>query len=288
MNSPSVVRAVEILRELAGAPRGLTLTELARGLRLAKSSVHGIVYSLAGLGCVRREPETGRFSLGVGIFELGAAYLRRLDLVQEFNDVAAAVVARTGETVQLAVLDGRDVVYISKRDGTQPVRLVSEIGRRLPAHATALGRALLATHPDWALRELYRGVTLQRLTPYTVGSLPALLADLKATRTRGYAHDREQTALGIECFAAPIRNHTGEPVAALSVSAMTSRLTARHTATIIAQVQWAAAESSRRLGARVAAATESPGRTGTRGPSTPDHAGSGVPGQARALGRARR
>jgi IclR family KDG regulon transcriptional repressor len=287
MNSPSVVRVVQILRELAGSPRGLTLTELARGLRLPKSSVRGIVYSLVGLGCVQREPETGRFGLGVGILELGAAYLRRLDPVQEFNEVASVVVARTGETVQLAVPDRRDVVYIGKRDGTQPVRLVSDIRRRLPAHATALGRALLATYPDRVVRALYRGVTLQRLTPYTVGMLQALLADLEATPTRGYAHDREQTALGIECFAAPIRNHGGEPVAALSVPAMSSRLTPGDTATIVAQVQWAAAGISRKLGARVAPESEDTSHTRTIGLPASEQVSRSVSGQA-PVGRTRR
>lgn len=249
MNSPSVRRTFQILRGLAESPRGLTLTEVAGALGLPKSSVHGILHTLSDLGCVRREAATGQFVLGLGIFELGAAYLKRLDLVQEFNEVAAAVVVATGETVQLAVLDGCDVIYVGRRDGTQLVRLASDIGRRLPAHATALGRALLAQRSDETVRALYRGVALQKLTPDTIDTVPGLLEDLAACRARGYAHDREETAVGVQCYATAIRNHGGDAIAAVSITAMSSRLTAKHAAKVIEHVRWAAEEISRRLGA---------------------------------------
>src|SRR4051812_16312846 len=176
--APAVSRAATILALLAengGQPAGPS--ELARRLGLPKSSIANICGALADAGLVRRSG--AGFALGRRLAELGGAYLASVDQVQEFYDVSRLLPTASEETVQLAVLDGLEMIYLARHDGRQPVRLTSGIGRRLPAFSTATGKAALASLTDGELTARLDGVsTFPRPTRKAHGSVDELLVDI--------------------------------------------------------------------------------------------------------------
>src|SRR5690349_696316 len=176
--APAVTRAAAILEVLAeDAAIALGPSELARRLALPKSSIANICGALAEAGLVRRVG-TG-FALGRRLAELGGAYLVAVDMVQEFYETATRLPIGSEETVQLAILDGLEMTYLARHDGRQPVRLTSQIGRRLPATSTATGKAALASLDPAELERRLDGVTaLPASTPSAHRTVDALLADL--------------------------------------------------------------------------------------------------------------
>ena len=202
--APAVTRAgaiLDLLAENGGQAAGPS--ELARRLGLPKSSIANICNALAELGLVRRIG-TG-FALGRKLAELGGAYLASVDLVQEFYEAAQLLPTASEETIQLAVLDGVEMTYLARHDGRQPVRLTSQIGRRLPATVTATGKAALASLADEELHERLDGIgELPVMTVHSLATVDALRADLQVVRERGYAMDDEETVEGVVCFGVMI------------------------------------------------------------------------------------
>lgn len=224
--SPAVTRAAAILDLLALTPSlPLGTSELARRLGMPKSSIANICGALLEAGLLRRAG--GGFALGRHLAELGGAYLSAIDPVQEFYLACDELEEVAGETVQMGVLDGHEVTYIARHDGRQPIRLSSEIGRRLPASCTAMGKAALASLPPDQLARRYSGVRwLPVMTARSHRTVDALLADLEEVRERGYATDDEETAEGVVCYgvAFPGRRSGEGPYA---VSATMLKVTAR-------------------------------------------------------------
>jgi IclR family transcriptional regulator, blcABC operon repressor len=224
--APAVTRAgaiLDVLAETAGQTLGPS--ELARRLNLPKSSIANICNALAEIGLVRRIG-TG-FALGRKLAELGGAYLASVDAVEEFYEACRLLPTGSEETIQLAVLDDLEVTYLARHDGRQPVRLTSQIGRRLPATVTATGKAALASLDRAELdRRLAGVVELPRLTPHSLGSVEALLGDLAVVRRRGYAMDDEETVEGVVCFGVMIPGRRpGEGPYAASITLLKVRAT---------------------------------------------------------------
>jgi DNA-binding IclR family transcriptional regulator len=217
----SADRTLEILEALAGSPRRRGLSELAQDLRIPKSSLHAILRTMTARGWVETDQDGTRFGLGLRALRAGVAYVEFDDTVMMTGHLLDELAAEFGETVHLARLDGADVVYLAKRDSIHPLRLFSAVGRRLPAHATALGKALLARRPANEVDRLV-GPAPRRLTAHTITSRSRLRADLAAIRARGYAVDHEENSEGIVCFAVALPAATED---AVSVSVPTARLT---------------------------------------------------------------
>ena len=224
--APAVTRAGAILDMLAeNAGQAAGPSELARRLGLPKSSIANICNALADIGLVRRIG-TG-FALGRKLAELGGAYLASIDQVQEFQEACQLLPAGSEETVQLAILDGLDMIYLARHDGRQPVRLTSQIGRRLPATVTATGKASLASlDPAELDRRLSDVGELPVLTANSHRTVDALRADLERVRARGYAMDDEETVEGVVCFGVlvPGRQPGDGPYAA-SITLLKARAT---------------------------------------------------------------
>jgi len=224
--APAVTRAgaiLDLLAENAGHAAGPS--ELARRLGLPKSSIANICNALADVDLVRRVG-TG-FALGRKLAELGGAYLASVDLVQEFYEAAQLLPTGSEETIQLAVLDGLEMTYLARHDGRQPVRLTSQIGRRLPATVTATGKAALASLAADDLEDrLGRAGPLPTLTPNSIATIDALRDDLIAVRERGYAMDDEETVEGVVCFGVMIPGRRpGEGPYAASITLLKARAT---------------------------------------------------------------
>jgi DNA-binding IclR family transcriptional regulator len=249
--APAVTRAgaiLDVLAETAGEAPGPS--ELARRLGLPKSSIANICNALAEIGLVRRVG-TG-FSLGRKLAELGGAYLASVDQVQEFYDVCRLLTTGSEETIQLAVLDGLEMTYLARHDGRQPVRLTSQIGRRLPATVTATGKAALASLDAADLGRRLAGISeLPTLTVNSLGSVEALLADLAIVRARGYAMDDEETVEGVVCYGVMIPGRRpGEGPYAASITLLKARATDERVPLLIADLHLLADRLSDPLRAR--------------------------------------
>jgi DNA-binding IclR family transcriptional regulator len=216
----SAYRTVEVLELLADAPGRLTLAQLQRRLGVPKSSLHGLLQTLVMRGWV--DERGGGYGVGLRALRVGAAYLDRDPMVRAGGPLLAALQRHLDETVHLARLDGADVVYLASRESQHHLRVVSRIGRRLPAHATALGRALLAARSP-AEADALLPETLAALTPDTVTDRRALHAELAETRVRGWAYEAGQNTPGLCCFAVAIPS-AHPAVYALSCSIPLARL----------------------------------------------------------------
>lgn len=238
--APAVARAASILDLLAraaisGTPPP-TLSDIARRTGLPKSSVANICAALLQAGLIRRVGSG--FGLGRRLAELGGAYLSTVDQVQIFHEVTDQLGVVSAEIAHLAVLDGLDITYIARHEGRQSLRIASEIGRRLPASCTALGKAALATLPPDDLHERLRSVgTLPTLTPRSHRDVPSLLADLELVRQRGYGIDDEETSEGILCLGVAVpRGGPDEPRYAVSATLLKARADEALTSALVADL----------------------------------------------------
>lgn len=219
----SADRTLEILETLAAARGRLSLGALARDLGIPKSSLHSILRTMQSRHWVESDPDGRYFGLGVKALVVGASYVESSDSVAAAQPVLDWLASQLGETVHLGRLDGSDVVYLAKRESSHPLRLYSAIGRRLPAHSTALGKALLAERRPSDI-DLLLPEELPQLTPNTITRRSELQQELQAIRTRGYSIDDEENSEGIRCFAVTLR--TAAPARdALSYSIPLIRLT---------------------------------------------------------------
>lgn len=215
-------RTLEILEVLADAPERLGLGQLARQLSIPKSSLHGILRTMVRRGWVETDPSGTVFGLGLRSLLVGSSYVERDDIVARTQPVLDWLAADLGETAHLGRLDEADVVYLAKRDSPHPVRMHSVIGRRVPAHACALGKVLLAERSDLDVAELLPD-SLPVLTPATIGDRDILLADLARIRLEGFARDDEEHVEGVRSFAVALRTRR-PPIEAVSVSVPSFRL----------------------------------------------------------------
>jgi IclR family acetate operon transcriptional repressor len=224
------------------------VSDLARHLGVAKSTAHRLLATLTDQGLLEQDPQTGRYRLGLAIFDLAAA-AQSTDLHEAVSSPMTELRNRTGETVQVAVLDGRDVVYVERLDSPNTLRLFLEVGRRNSAHATGCGKALLAFIRPEALDRLLAGWRLTAKTEHTITDVATLRTELAEIRRRGYAVNRRESEPGVISVAAPIRDATGKTIAAISVAGPAERLEPHEFPIAQVTVEVAAAVS-RRMGYR--------------------------------------
>jgi IclR family KDG regulon transcriptional repressor len=220
----SVQRAIDILNLFKSQSPELGTTEIARTLGLHKSTTASLVYTLEANGFLSQNPTTRKYHLGFKVVERAFAMLDQIEVRQIAYPHLQALRNEWNETVNLAVLDGSEVVFVERMLGTKALGMRSEIGRRSPAHSTAVGKALFACLPNAQIEELVKRCGLPAMTHKTITDLGLLLADLEQVREQGYALDDEENEIGGRCVAVPIFDHTGQAIAAVSISAPTARL----------------------------------------------------------------
>ena len=222
---PAVTRAAAILSALAeAAGQPVSVSELSRRLGLPKSSTANLCLALETERLVSRYD--GGYRLGRRLVELGGAYLSTVDQVQEFYSACRRQPNLARQTARVAALDGLDVLYLARYDGTQPIRLTANIGDRFPAHCTATGKALLARLDPVVLDERLRGHRrLVALTERSITDPGVLRAELAKARVQGYAVDDEETTPGVTCLAIAVPGfRTDSEPFAISVTTMTPHL----------------------------------------------------------------
>jgi IclR family transcriptional regulator, acetate operon repressor len=216
-------------------------------LGISRSATYRILDTLQRRGYLEINPASEKLRLGMRTAELGMAAVSGIDAVRLAPPYLHGLVEKTLETVFLAVMDNSTMVYVYREEGPQAVKMSSRIGSRRPLHCTALGKAYMSALSDGARRTLISELDLRRFTANTITDAAALEAEVLATRERGYGVDRVEVEEGVACFGAPVRDHRGLPVAAISVAGPAERILPREgeVGPLVAET---ALEISRRLG----------------------------------------
>ena len=252
-------RALDLLEALAEAPAGapLGVSEVARRAGVTKSAAFRILANLERRGYVAKDPVSARYSLGTQLVYLGERSLGAMDLRAAARPSLEALQQRFGETVNLGVREGAEVVYVDMIESSHGLRMAARVGGRDYLHSTALGKAMLAFLPP-AERDhlLQMRNALPARTERTITDPGKLRAELERVRERGIAEDRDENEVGARCLGAPIFDHRGIVAGAISVSAPDSRLDDARAAEVAAAVLEEAAAVTRRLGGRMEPSTE--------------------------------
>lgn len=231
-----------------------SLAELATTLGQTKPTVFRILHTLEEFGYLSKDAATGRYALGLRFHTLGSAAVRheqvRWQALAPLQDLARD----TGETVHVGILYDGEAICVQAVDGTRLVRMHAFVGKRTPAHASALGKMLLAYQPDAVIEALIVGRGLPRFTRNTIGDGAALREALRRVRAQGWALDDEEMELGLRCLGAPITDHTGRACASVAISAPASRMDSAHIEQLLPLVQATASRISRMLGSPAASA----------------------------------
>jgi DNA-binding IclR family transcriptional regulator len=244
----SVVRSLELLEAVAGRSES-GLLELAERTGLRPSTAHRLLATLVERGYVVQNAQNSRYRLGHRVVALaGRAEDRMARLRASVEPWMRRILEQYDESTNLAVLDRFSVVYVDQLESSRAVRMFTRIGSRVPAHATGVGKALLAFQPAPMLEQLYAGEPFAELTARTITSAESLRQELERVRRRGYALDREEYDDGVACVAAPIFDHTGETLAAISVSGPVDRINRLDLREVGEQLVAQTLEISRELG----------------------------------------
>jgi IclR family transcriptional regulator, KDG regulon repressor len=219
----SVERAIRVLRALSEEGAGLGLAELSTRVALPMSSVHRLLATLGDHGFVAQDAVTGNYRIGVFAFEVGSAFLRHIRLqeiayphIQELSRV-------TYQTANLALRDGAFATYIDQVQSPLPFQVVPRSGARVPLHCSGVGKVFLAGMASAELNEIVDSVKLIPLTPHSITDKGTLRKSINLVQSQGFAVDLEEMQLGVRCIAAPIYNHLGETVAAVSITGPVSQ-----------------------------------------------------------------
>jgi IclR family KDG regulon transcriptional repressor len=270
----AVVKTMKIL-ECLSRERSLGVTELANrvneddgNLRMHKSTVYRFLNSLKELGFVRQDPETEQYSMTLKLYEIGTAVMDRLDLWREAQPIVQQVAKATRETVHLASLEGDNLVYVSKLESSQTLRvsMTSRVGKSAPTYCTGLGKTLLAHLTPGHVTKILAREKMIRFTERTITNRADLDRELETIRSRGYAIDNEEHEIGVRCVAAPVYDSAGGVIAAVSVSVPSVRLTEEDIPRYAETVMRAAREISRRLGHKHSGKKSAVGRLLVGGP----------------------
>jgi DNA-binding IclR family transcriptional regulator len=243
----SVANSIRLLNSFSGEEDELGITTLATRMRLAKSTVHRLAATLTAAGFLEQNRDNGKYRLGMALFELGALVRRRMDVANEGRPKLRELLEKTGETVQMGVVDHLSVLYVYEMESPHAIRMAAAVGGRAPLHCTAVGKVLLAYQPeDFVERVLQAGLTAY--TPKTLTRREAILSMLSEVRSREHAIDDEESEAGLRAIAAPIRNHNGAVIAAVGVAAPVQRMNRRALQTCVPTVIATANAVSGRLG----------------------------------------
>ncbi len=214
----SLQRGLGILEIVAKNGTGVTMVEVSREIGLHTSTTFHLLRTLTALGYLVQDERTKQYHLGSKVFHLAASAWTEVQLFKIAKPFLVDMAQHTGETSHLAILERGEVIVIDKVDGSGPVRLTERVGYPRPAHCTAIGKALLAHLPDAELKAFMEAGDLRPFTPKSITAASILEQELERVRAQGCAVDDEEFAQGIRCLAAPVRNFTGQVVAAIGIS----------------------------------------------------------------------
>jgi len=245
----SVVRALNVLELMAAEESPIGLKEITKKAGLSKPTVFRILSTLKKMDYIEQDPATGHYTLGLRVFEIGSAFINRMSLRSFAMPLIQELVDKCNETVHLAILDKKEIVYIDKIDGTQTIRMMSAVGKRGPLHCTSVGKIIMAYKPMQEVDEILGDSKLVKLTKNSITDKEELKKELAQIKEKGYAVDNEELEIGLKCLGVPIFDYHRDVVGGLSVSGPTTRFTtARLKNKLIPLVVETAEKISHRMG----------------------------------------
>ncbi len=244
----SVDRALHLLEIMADEKREVELKELCKKTHINTTTLYRLLQTLQNRGFVAQNDYTGRYRLGLKLLHLGHAVIDQIELREVVLPFLQELMEKTGETANLVVLDEGEAVYIDKVESPASLRMFSRIGKRAPAHATGVGKLLLAALSSEKVTEIMKSKGLCKLTENTITSLENLQRELEKIRKNGFAGDNEECEVGAKCIAAPIRDYTNQVVAAVSISGPSARLSDERLNELAEVIKDAAYKISEKIG----------------------------------------
>ncbi len=244
----SLSRALKLLNALSHHPQGLSLSEVAHYVGLPNSTAHRLLTTLQNERYVRFEADRSAWLIGVQAFRVGSAFVRSRDLVTIARPYMRRLMEQSGETVNLAIADRNEVIYLAQVETQKMMRAIAGPGGRAAIHCSGVGKALLAFSDSDCREKTLAQLQFHRESPGTLMTHADLVRDLEATRLRGFAIDNEENAVGLRCVAAVVFDEHGAPLAALSVSGPTARLTDQRIPSLGQAVARIASEVTAELG----------------------------------------
>ena len=244
--SKGLVKGIALVEIVATAIRPLRQSQIVEASGLPHATAVRLLDVLCQLDMLRTSP-AGVYALGPRVAGWGLTFLNNLDIVNLARDIMDSLVELSGETCFLGLLDRDSVLYVAAAHSPQPVRPSAQIGSRNPLHSTGIGKALLAFSDEETRARLLGGMRMRK-TAGTITETGLLLEELERVRRRGFAIDDIENEEGVRCVAAPVRDHLGLPIAAISVSAPAYRFSLEDVIKLAPSVQRAADELSHRIG----------------------------------------
>jgi IclR family KDG regulon transcriptional repressor len=243
-------RVMQILDCFSDHEPELSFMDLVNRLELNRSTLYRLLEAMRNYRLVELDRSNAKYHLGIKLFELGSLSIKRFDINRYAGPFLEMLVKQTGETAHLCVLDGSDILYIAKVESTQALRIPSSVGRKNPAYCTGVGKAILAHLSEGELQAYLAQTDLKAFTRKTLVSPADLMKDLRVSRSRGYSVDNEEITENTRCIGAPIRDHTGQVIAAISIAGPSFRITKEKVPILAAYVIEAADAISMRAGYR--------------------------------------
>lgn len=246
----SLDRALLTLSAVAKLER-CTLSDLSRETGVPTATTHRILTTLSSRGYLSFDEDRQEWMIGIEAYRTGAAYLKRNNVVELGRPVMQRLMQETGETANMAMPDGADVVFVGQVESRNPIRAFFPPGSRTPMYASGTGKAILATLPPSALQKALTATDFHAYTERTLADIDALSKDLDTTRRRGWSYDEEERYSGMSCIGAAIFNEQNTPCAGVSVSGPTARFHGDAAQTLGKIVKEAAKEITLAIGGRV-------------------------------------
>jgi len=219
----SLRRGLQVLEAFSEKDHSLTLTEISSAVEMNKSTAFRFVYTLENLGYLERDPETKRYRPGLKVLSLGFVALNSLELAQIARPYLKAMSKQCGETTNMTVRDGDQIVYVARNKTQQVISVNLQLGSRLPVHCTSMGKALLIDFSREELWQLLGEGPYPVMGPNTITTLDGLAAELEQVQRRGYAINDEELAAGLRSVAAPVRGRQSQVAAAINISIPSAR-----------------------------------------------------------------
>lgn len=229
---PAIERATAVLQAIAEQQSKLRLMDLSKLVGINKSTLFSLLNTLCCLGWVFRNQDD-TYALGKFIGALGAGYFNQFDILKFFNLEAKVTVDKINETIQLSILDGRDIIYLGKQDADKHILIATFPGMRLPAYSTAMGKVHLSQYTYEQLMELFPEYHLPPRTPFTVKSIEGLWKQIEDFRVDGYIFESQEAGIGFSCVAVPVYNHEKKIIAAISATLLETIRTPKHDETVV-------------------------------------------------------
>ncbi|MEC5273290.1 IclR family transcriptional regulator [Caldifermentibacillus hisashii] len=247
----SVERALKILDLFDEFEPELKITEISDKMELNKSTVHSLLKTLEKHKYIDQNPENGKYKLGLKLIERGNCVVSTIDIRQVARTYLLDLAKRTGQTVHLGILNGKEGVYIDKIEGESAIIRFSKIGKGFPLHATAIGKVLLAFQEPKETNLLLSNYNFTEQTEYSITNQGEFLAQIEKVHQQGYAIDNQENELGVRCIAAPLLNFENKVLAGISISTLISQVNDEKLGKYIKLLKQTSLEISKKLGYRL-------------------------------------